>query len=240
MAKEDDKKRSGLHKDISSIFDGVPIPSDRSRPTGPQQGQQGYESPRPPAHAPQNPQIPQSYQRPGIPTEAQGTLHQAAKKFFAPKPGVGPARQKIMLILVPILLVVFVVMLGKVVDIPFLTAKKPATPKIEDVSPPIMVSSDIDWRKPDLYPEGLRDPMQLTAAMARLIRIESQPPPELPKVGPLTVKGIVYSKDNPTAVIGTKIAHIGDIIEGARVIKINPDSVEFEKDGETFTKTVEP
>jgi hypothetical protein len=173
----------------------------------------------------------------------QGTLQKAAKKLLAPRPGVNPARQKIMLVLVPILLVVFVVMLGRVVDVPFLTTKKPPTPKTKDVPPPVVIATEINWQKPDPYPEGLRDPMQLTAGMAALIQAKVPDvtvTPGVRKVGPLTVKGIVYSKDNPTAVIGTKIAHVGDIIEGARVMEINPDNVVFEKDGETFTKRVEP
>ena len=71
------KKKSGLHKEISSIFDGVPVPSDRTaaRPhTGPQQGQAGYDSPRPSARSPQNPRIPGSYQQLRQPGGALGIV----------------------------------------------------------------------------------------------------------------------------------------------------------------------
>jgi type II secretory pathway component PulC len=60
------------------------------------------------------------------------------------------------------------------------------------------------------------------------------------KSGRLVVKGILYSEDNPSAIIDTQIVHIGDKIYGATVVKINRDSVEFEIDGKKETKSVEP
>ncbi|MDD5065254.1 MAG: hypothetical protein PHQ35_10925 [Phycisphaerae bacterium] len=52
----------------------------------------------------------------------------------------------------------------------------------------------------------------------------------------ITVKGILYSADNPSALIGEKIVREGDIIDGVKVVKINKDSVEFERDGEKWTQ----
>lgn len=59
------------------------------------------------------------------------------------------------------------------------------------------------------------------------------------------VRGIVYDPDNPAkscALIGSegRIVHIGDTVNGATVIKINKKSVEFEKEGEKYTQTVQP
>jgi hypothetical protein len=56
--------------------------------------------------------------------------------------------------------------------------------------------------------------------------------------GELVVKGVVIS-DNPSAVIGDSIVHEGDTIMDAKVIKINNDSVEFEADGKTWTQKVQ-
>ena len=58
------------------------------------------------------------------------------------------------------------------------------------------------------------------------------------------VRGIVYDLDNPAkscAIIGPegRIVRIGDTVNGATVIKINKDSVEFEKEGKKYTQTVQ-
>jgi type II secretory pathway component PulC len=55
----------------------------------------------------------------------------------------------------------------------------------------------------------------------------------------LIVKAIVYSEDNPSAVIGKQIVHEGDEISGATIVKINEDSVEFEMNGERWKQKVQ-
>jgi hypothetical protein len=52
----------------------------------------------------------------------------------------------------------------------------------------------------------------------------------------IAIKGILYSEDNPSALIGETIVAEGDIIDGVKVVKINRDTVEFEKDGEKWTQ----
>ena len=52
------------------------------------------------------------------------------------------------------------------------------------------------------------------------------------------VKGILYTENDPTALIGIKIIHEGDVISGSTVIKIHKDRVEFEKDGFSWTQHV--
>jgi uncharacterized membrane protein len=52
----------------------------------------------------------------------------------------------------------------------------------------------------------------------------------------VALKGILYSEDNSSALIGETIVAEGDIIDGVKVVKINKDSVEFEKDGEKWTQ----
>ena len=85
----------------------------------------------------------------------------------------------------------------------------------------------IDWQVPALYPTTLRDPMQFgSATTAGAVLSE------------IVVKGIVYSKDNPSAVIGTQIVHEGEKISGATIIKINEDNIEFEMNGEKWMQKV--
>ena len=52
----------------------------------------------------------------------------------------------------------------------------------------------------------------------------------------VALKGILYSEDNPLAIIDGKIVKEGAIIDGIKVVKIHKDRVEFEKDGEKWTQ----
>jgi type II secretory pathway component PulC len=52
----------------------------------------------------------------------------------------------------------------------------------------------------------------------------------------VSLKGILYSEDNSSALIGETIVREGDIIDGVKVVKINKDTVEFERDGEKWTQ----
>jgi hypothetical protein len=52
---------------------------------------------------------------------------------------------------------------------------------------------------------------------------------------PGTITGISYNSDNPIALIGNTIVHIGDTINGAKVVDIQKNIVHFEKDGKTWT-----
>lgn len=55
----------------------------------------------------------------------------------------------------------------------------------------------------------------------------------------VSLKGILYSEDNPSALIGETVVAEGDIIDGVKVVKIHRDTVEFEKDGERWTQRAE-
>jgi type II secretory pathway component PulC len=86
----------------------------------------------------------------------------------------------------------------------------------------------ITWKKPDPYPPTMRDPTQMSSVGAYLAGS-----------GSITVRGIVYSQDSPSAVIGDQILREGDTIGGAKIIKINPENVEFYMDGKTWTQSVQ-
>jgi hypothetical protein len=52
------------------------------------------------------------------------------------------------------------------------------------------------------------------------------------------VTGIMYSKENPCAVIRGKIVHEGDTVAGYKVLEICKNEVLLEKKGKTFVKRV--
>jgi len=53
------------------------------------------------------------------------------------------------------------------------------------------------------------------------------------------VTGILYSKDDPSAVIDGQIVHEGDTIHGAEVVKIHRDKIEFEKSRKKWMQKVQ-
>jgi len=60
----------------------------------------------------------------------------------------------------------------------------------------------------------------------------------LPTNKEVLVTSIVYSEQDASAVVLDRIVHEGDMIDGYKVVKIHKDKVEFEKDGESYTKQV--
>jgi hypothetical protein len=87
----------------------------------------------------------------------------------------------------------------------------------------------IDWPEPGVYPANLRDPM-ISGSQGE---IRTQTPDVL------VVTAITYSEDVKLAVVGTEMLREGDTVQGAIIVKINQDSVEFEKDGKRWTQPVQ-
>jgi hypothetical protein len=109
----------------------------------------------------------------------------------------------------------------------------------------------LQWTPPDLYPASIRDPMQRILIQAET----SQPVPEqIEKKGEerqaekkveekedaveLTVKGIVYSEDNPSVIIENKILFEGEMIQGIQVVEIHRSTVKFQKNGRIWEQQV--
>jgi len=246
------KNRVGLQKEISAIFDGTPITRDggirRDRQSSaPSRG--SYAPPKPLTPSPQAPP-PAQLEQPAQPSpeavqprvarpkgpkpdiaissvekkQWQKTLEQIASRLFAPKPGVSVARQRTMAILIPVLFIVLIFVFSQVFSTPSRKTKKSRTA----ASASTTSFDKIDWKIPAEYPTTLRDPMQFGSVTAGQSAASE-----------LTVKGIVYSQDRPSAVIGSEIVREGDRILDVTVIKINKDSVEFEKGGKKWTQKVQ-
>lgn len=239
----------GLHKEVSSIFDGVPIwcrgggalslsggsgPAEGGSVTsGPAAGQPGQGAAASGKSVVAKP--------PGAVTaKASGQAgwkkgwRKMKKKLLGAKGGAVGARQKVMAMLVPVLFMAFIFVLMPYFKRP---SRKIAEARgAEAKKGSVEVIDKIDWEIPDPYPAVFRDPMEGHPVGAK-------PGAETTIIGKamkLVVKGIIHSKDRPAAVIGTKIVHEGDTISGAKVLKIYPDSVEFEMNNRKWTQKVEP
>jgi hypothetical protein len=151
---------------------------------------------------------------------------QIKARLLDSKPGGDSRRHKIMILVMPVLFVVFVVVVTKVLRTPAQPAQKPNSPSLGTV---VAFNGKIDWELPPPYPENLRDPMVFGTVVTQTQEEASRP----------VVKGIVYSEDNPCAVVGDRIVSPGDVVQGATVVKINRDSVEFAIEDKNWTQKVE-
>ena len=258
-----EKFKAGLHKKISAIFDGVPMrqndgdsqPAHTSIPAFVREqndlprradGTAGEVHAKPVVSSPASPSVPKHQQSPqpanaplpkrfkpvGIvkPSKQiplQQIWQRISGKLFAAKPGVDANRQKVMVILMPVLFIGLIIVLIRVLSGP---APKAAVAQSVSVANAATAATDkVDWQIPAPYPANLRDPMQKGSG-------SSAPGAQ---GGELAVKGILYSQDKPSAVIGSQIVHEGEKVSGATVQKINKDSVEFELDGKKWIQQIQ-
>jgi len=254
--------RAGLHKEVSSIFKGVSLPKDDGDPTPSRGGEpapehQDYIAPEPPAPEPSpqeppapshmTPTKPEPQQRPvqSSPKAApakkpkanttiktawrilqQRTLGQIKNKLFAPEPGVDTTRQKVMMILALALFIVLISIFIRAFSTP---PRKIINGAFGPARAAASSDSKADWQVPEPYPTMLRDPMKFGSVKTQTT-----------ETGGLIVKGIVYSKDNPAAVIGNQIVHEGDKVLDVVIVRINENSVEFEaNNGKKWTQKVQ-
>lgn len=160
-------------------------------------------------------------------------------KFFPPKPGVSPTRQKAMVILIPVLAIVMIFMFRQV-----LSSSPRQTKGATDDKTPVVAAAksghEIDWQIPAPLPAIERDPTKLPEQAA--VTAASGTEPNQAVAASLNqafdVRDIVYSKDKPSAVVNAHIVYVGHKVGGATVVQILRDGVEFERDGTKWVEKV--
>lgn len=251
------KNKAGLHKQVSSIFNGVPIPKEDKTKQSTSTATKEQQTYGPPSHLsgatlspdqltksppkaiptekpkeaekkPAQVQAPLEIKSSG-PSALQQAVQRIKGKLFAPKGGVSPARQKVTVVLVPVMFIGMVLAFYKV-----LGGGPDETPGPNVITPSNTItatSGTIDWKIPELYPTTLRDPMQF--------KKEEVTPTDTPeKTEEIIIKGIIFSEEDPSVIIGIDILHEGDKVSGATIVKINQNSVEFEMNGKKWTQKV--
>jgi len=246
-----EKFKAGLHKKISSIFDGVPMQQNngdsqpahtsipafvreqndevRAKPVisspaspsvpKPQQSSQPSNAPLPKRSSPDN------IVKPSKQIPLQQIWQRISGKLFAAKPGVDANKQKVMVILIPVLFIVLIIVLTQVLS--GTAPKATVAQNVSAANAAAAFTDKVDWQIPKPYPANLRDPMQKGSGGSSA------------QGGELAVRGILYSQDKPSAVIGSQIIHEGEKVSGATVQKINKNSVEFELDGKKWTQQIQ-
>lgn len=169
-----------------------------------------------------------------VKNSSQSYWQRIENKLFSPKPGVSTARQKTMVIMVPILFIALIFLFRGV----FGTTVHKTEAVEENTASRVAADSEIDWKIPEVYPATLRDPMRLDQAVTDRPETQTETQTETKKVVRLSVQGILYTEDKPSVVVSNRIVHEGEIIRGATVVKISRDSVEFEMDGKRWIQKV--
>lgn len=232
------KYNAGLHKKVSSIFDGVAISQKNTEELPKQQiatihttcDQQKRVSGGQPIHHPgvvkaKKPRV-TGFIKDERAIVRQGILSSTDSRPVAVEKCSGDFRRKFMTVLIPVLSAVLIfVIFNSVVRGPSRATRKQTVGAAKAVA---SSTNKIDWQVPDPYPATLRDPMQFASG------VKSQGAKT-----ELVVKGIVYSNDNPSAVVGDKIVYRGEEISGAIVKNIDKGSVEFEMDGRIWKQGVQ-
>jgi preprotein translocase subunit SecG len=162
-----------------------------------------------------------------------GLWQQIKGKLFREEPGVGNTRQKVMVILILILFIIMIFMFRQVLS------KAPQETEgstNDDSSVATMVSSDgeIDWRIPEPISMQIRDPIKPGVRTG----VPNEWQTDSNNLDMLSVRGILYSQDKPSAVIGNRIVHLNDKIDNATIVQIDRDFVIFEKNGKRWMKKV--
>ena len=164
---------------------------------------------------------------------SQTSWQQITNKLFASKPGASTTKQKAMVVTMPLLFIVLIFMMLK--GGVFGTSVRNSEASAEDNASSVVtadLNTKIDWEIPAPYPTTLRDPMRLGPAATAQTETGTR------TFVKLMVKGILYTEDSQSAVIGNHIVHEGEEILGVTIVKINKDSVEFEMNGKRWTQKV--
>ncbi len=170
-----------------------------------------------------------------------GFLQQIKEKLI---PAEGGAKDKVMVLLVPVLAIAMIFVFRQVLR------KSPGKAKAAENKDTTAVAAvdagdEILWTIPEPIPAMARDPLKLPEPDEP----ENQDPngtanPEQGENGDQTqmrhlkVRDIVYSHDKATALVGNQIVRAGSKVNGITIVRINKDSVELERSGETWIQKV--
>jgi type II secretory pathway component PulC len=140
-----------------------------------------------------------------------------------------------MLALIPILAIIMIFMFRQVLS----KAPQQSRAATED-DVPIKTSNtnktsgdDIHWDIPEAMPVTLRDPIKPVSKDTPAQAVQNQS--DSNNTDTVIVRGVLYSDEKPSAVIGNRLVHINDEIDGAKIVWIDRNSVTFEKNGEKWT-----
>lgn len=223
------ENKFGLHKQVTAIFDGIPIPTQKSSSNaviepvdkGFQFNQASTDLVEPKTVT----AAPEEFLNFGNSQVYQFDIlrEKAVKLFSGFKFKTKDRRQTIMLGLSFVLSFVLI----------FVLFKGPGATKKNHIYKNAIGAKassipQINWQKPAEFISTMRDPMQVGSGGGGKS-----------ETGEVVVKGIVYSEEDPSVIIDGLILREGEKISGVTILKINSDSVELKKNGKTWSQKVQ-
>lgn len=177
--------------------------------------------------------------------DESGVLNQIKDKLI-PSDRDGNTKDKVMMMLVPILAIVMIFMFRHILW------KSPGKAKADAKKDKQVValtgkSDEIGWKIPDPLPAMSRDPMKLPEREDAENSDQSDAPNPgqdtavsrtQTQTGLLDIRAIVYSDDRASAIVDGRIVYAGSKINDTTIVKINRDSVELERNGQTWVQRV--
>jgi len=267
-------RKSGLHKQISSIFDGVPVPpnsdlQENTEPSDELAKPQTQDAPKS-ANRQEAPTAPQTsgsslvkrltanqsdtLERDPIPvvqvgrpmplqkskamsksTKGPSFVIQVKKAVFGSQSSLDP-RQKKTAMLVGILSLIFGVVLfvslGGVGGTQVAAAD--TTSGDQTIQTQTAKKTAQEWKSPNPLPQDLRN-----ATSPEMTHSDAQQEGSTAENRELIVKGILFSKNKPSAIINDQILAEGQSFSGIKLLKITKDAVEFEANEKRWTQSVQ-
>jgi hypothetical protein len=162
---------------------------------------------------------------------AGGFIQKFKGKIFHGKSNNGGAKQKIMVVMIPILFLVMVFMFRQVLSKS--PQKSKAAPVKEKKVTALNKSSkdgDIEWKIPDPLPVKIGNSTAANTLNPNIKDNQGKISGN-EEIGVMDVKSILYSDDKPSVVIGNKLVYLNQAINGITVCEIHKDYIVFEKDG---------
>jgi hypothetical protein len=158
-----------------------------------------------------------------------------AIRSFTRRERTGSSRQRVATWLIPVLAIVMVAVLKHPLSARS-AAKGAGQPPVR-VTGPVTTDVQIAWEIPSPYDLAGRDPMKGTTPPVTAVEDNGTAAATEPLVE-LVVTGILYSPDNPAAIVDTQVVHEGERISGTTVEKIEKDGIQFERKGRRWRQTV--
>lgn len=234
------KRKSGLHKRVSTIFGDSPLPGGPSSKMAVSEND-AADAERvvtPPSDLPTSDVGVNS----GTPHDRPSAVRPAGEMIRKAVPKVSVAltedqeydasqRRKMFLV------IGLAVGLTLVLFFNFYSPGKKVALKAEELSSQVRAvkASEIDWPEPEVWPASIRDPMVFKEDAAKLYALESG------IAGPFVLRAIVHKPEGRSmALLGTEILYEGDEIDGWTVKEVLQEVVRLERaDGEKLELKME-
>lgn len=251
------KRKPGLHKKVSSIFDGLDLSKPKAEPpggdggsgkagsseTGDQQKHIGSDK--------FGGRIVEKKTDAGMPNYGEREKYKLSTSTFS----VSDRKSKMKLAMIPVLLIVFVFTLMWSLNSGSGGKKRTKALKPESAHNPTQIDEitpfiKIDWDGPRVYSPEVPDPMisgrreygegysMPPIATLQDLMGDSNSIEESEFYKGLIIKSILYSNFSRSVVISNEILYEGDLIFGVTIKKINKDSIDFEIEGLEFSKSL--